>query len=186
MWFTERLASRIASVGAGKGALVTASVIGRSSIGSTHTCAGVNRSGWTGESTVRSWLRNGRGIPGSTGRSYVVKGTDAGTGISCRVALTYRPALNLLAAQAMPRHIAATSPRGRRESSSPDDASRLGIDDVGPCGTSGGTVVCAVNSTIDRLVLSGWSRAHWALVPPIVERRSWDVDASPLRRALCH
>ena len=111
MWFTERIASRIASIGTRRGTLVTASVIGRAAVGSTLRCAAVNDSGWTVASTSRTWLRNGAGIPGATGQSYVVKGSDAGKRIACRAALTFSPALNQLAAQSNPRLVAVSAPR---------------------------------------------------------------------------
>jgi len=77
---------------------VTAFFIGRAVVGSTLRCAAVNDSGWTVASTSRTWLRNGAEIPGATGQSYVVKGSDARKRIECRAALTFSPALNQRAA----------------------------------------------------------------------------------------
>ena len=90
---------------------MTAFFIGRAVVGSTLRCAAVNDSGWTVASTSRTWLRNGAEIPGATGKSYVVKGSDAGKRIACRAALTFSPALNQLAAQSNPRLVAVSAPR---------------------------------------------------------------------------
>jgi len=99
MWFTERIASRIAFVDTGRGTLVSALVTGRATVGSRLTCTATNVSGWTVASTSRTWLRNGAKIRGATGRSYVVKGADAGKRLACRIAFTFSPALSQMGSQ---------------------------------------------------------------------------------------
>lgn len=99
MWFTELDASRIAAVGTGRGPLLSGSVVGNAQVGSTLRCTSTNDSGWAVESTARTWLRNSAVIPNATGRSYVVRGRDRGANISCRVSVTFGPALNQMTAR---------------------------------------------------------------------------------------
>ena len=105
MWFTERVASRISSVGTGKGRSVMARVAGRAEVGSTLRCKLTNESGWAAAATSRVWFRNGLVIPGATRRSYVVRDQDAGQNLTCRVAVTFSPALNQMGAKTKPRPI---------------------------------------------------------------------------------
>jgi hypothetical protein len=100
MWFTERNASRIAYIGTGRGTLVTAAITGRAAVGSTLKCNRLNDTEWTVASTSRVWLRNSKVISGATGRSYTVRSKDSGKNISCRVAVTFKPAFNQMGARA--------------------------------------------------------------------------------------
>jgi hypothetical protein len=105
MWFTERVASRIASVGTGKGRSVTVRVTGRPEVGSTLQCRLDNNTGWTIATTSQVWVRNGALIPKANGRTYVVRGQDAGKNLTCRATVTFSPALNQMGAQSKIRTI---------------------------------------------------------------------------------
>ena len=100
IWFTEADASRIAYIGTGRGTLVTAAITGRAAVGSTLKCKRLNDTEWTVASTSRVWLRNGKVISGATGLSYTVRSKDSGKNISCRVAVTFKPAFNQMGARA--------------------------------------------------------------------------------------
>ena len=99
MWFSEWETSRIARVGTGRGALLVARVTGRRSVGARLTCARTNRSPWAVASTSYTWMRGGTAIRGATRRTYTVAPRDSGRRISCRAAVTLRPALTRFGAQ---------------------------------------------------------------------------------------
>ena len=99
MWFSEWETSRIARVGTGRGALLVARVTGRRSVGARLTCARTNRSPWAVASTSYTWMRGGTAIRGATRRTYTVASRDSGRRISCRAAVTLRPALTRFGAQ---------------------------------------------------------------------------------------
>jgi streptogramin lyase len=102
MWFAEQGTSWISKVGTGKGRLVTASVNGRSTVGSRLTCASANASPWSVASTARVWLRDGVAIPGATGRTYRLTVDDTRSLITCQASVTFSSTLMQLGAKAKP------------------------------------------------------------------------------------
>jgi hypothetical protein len=60
-------------------------ITGQPKVGRTLTC---NKGTWTGSAPITyayRWLRNGTGITGATGTTYVAKAADAGKFLSCKV-----------------------------------------------------------------------------------------------------
>ncbi|MBU6148209.1 MAG: hypothetical protein KGP10_08580 [Actinomycetales bacterium] len=92
----------IGRIPSGYGTLLSATVTGTGTSGSTLTCAKGEAGTWTAIQTRYQWLRNDRVMIGRQRTSYVTTKADVGARISCRVSVTYAPNLIQLGATAKP------------------------------------------------------------------------------------
>lgn len=102
VWFTNivepstsSITLQVARVGTGVGPILTARINGSPRVGSRLSCTSSDSSGWPVAAQRFSWRQDGRLIAGSGGATYVPRTPGL---VSCEVAASYQPALQVLSA----------------------------------------------------------------------------------------
>ena len=111
VWFTNivepstsSIKLQLARVGTGVGPILTAQISGSPRVGSRLRCNSSDSSGWPVAERRYSWRLDGRLIAGSGGATYVPRAPGL---VSCEVATSYQPALQVLSAASSAVRVAA-------------------------------------------------------------------------------